>query len=125
VNSTPGACLALDDVVDFEHFRLARINPHLFQKRHQTLPERVELLARVPDLADPDVPVHDKSAVEFHPVRRNSPVSSRRRIDSSYNLVGVGLVGVKRIKTLTAILRLGVAATLPLQRLAHDLHVLL
>jgi hypothetical protein len=49
--------IAPDDVVDPHHLRLARLYPDFGQHWHQTLSERVELLARVPDLADPEVAI--------------------------------------------------------------------
>jgi hypothetical protein len=36
--------LALDDVVDFEQFRLPWLYAHVGKQRHEALPERVELL---------------------------------------------------------------------------------
>src|SRR5215218_8436013 len=68
-----GSRLALDDVVDLKHLGLPGIYPHVRQERHQALPERVKLLARVPDLADADAPVRDETAVVVHPVRREVP----------------------------------------------------
>ena len=44
--------LALDDVVHLKHFRLARVDPQLSENRAQALSKRVELLPRIPDLAD-------------------------------------------------------------------------
>src|SRR5437868_14101108 len=49
--------LALDDVVDLEHLGLTRLDPDVLQHRHQALAEGVELLARVPDLADSELAV--------------------------------------------------------------------
>jgi hypothetical protein len=46
--------LALLDVVDLEDLRLAgKLDPGLGQHRHEALTERLELLPRIPDLADP------------------------------------------------------------------------
>jgi hypothetical protein len=49
--------LALDDVVDLEHLGLTRLDPNVFQHRHEALAERVELLLRVPDLTDSELAV--------------------------------------------------------------------
>ena len=45
--------LALDDVVNVEHLRLAfELDANVGQYRHQTLTERVELFPRIPNFAD-------------------------------------------------------------------------
>jgi phage portal protein BeeE len=44
--------LALDDVVDFEHFGLARVEAEFCEDRHQASTERIELLFGVPDQTD-------------------------------------------------------------------------
>lgn len=50
--------LALENVVDLKHFGLARkLDPDIVQHGHEALTERVELLLRVPDLADSEVAV--------------------------------------------------------------------
>jgi len=49
--------LALEDVVDLEHLGLTRLDPNVFQHRHEALAERFELLPRVPDLTDFDLAV--------------------------------------------------------------------
>src|ERR1051326_5058227 len=49
--------LALDDVVDLQHLGLTRLDSNVLQHRHQLLAEGVELLARVPDLADSELAV--------------------------------------------------------------------
>ena len=49
--------LALDDVVDLEHLGLTRLDPNVFQHRHEALAERFELLPRVPDLTDSELAV--------------------------------------------------------------------
>jgi ketosteroid isomerase-like protein len=41
---------ALDDVVDLEDLRLARVNTNVLEHRHEALAEGFKLLARVPDL---------------------------------------------------------------------------
>ena len=43
------APLALDDVVDFEHFGLARVDAEFCEDRHQASTEGIELLLGVPD----------------------------------------------------------------------------
>src|SRR5215211_6240868 len=56
--------LALDDVVDLKPLGLARkLDANVLQHRHQALTERVELLARVPDLVDSDVTVRAEGDV--------------------------------------------------------------
>src|SRR5215210_6196039 len=62
--------LALDDVVDLKHLRLARLDPNLFQDRHEALTERLELRWRVPDLADSELTVRLEGTVEFKSLRR-------------------------------------------------------
>lgn len=47
-----GALLAPDDAVYLDHFRLARVNAQLRQDRAKACTESVELLLRVPNLAD-------------------------------------------------------------------------
>src|SRR5437588_6406488 len=53
--------LSLDDVVNLQYFRLAWVDPHLGQDRAQALSKCVELLPRVPDLADLEVAVRAKA----------------------------------------------------------------
>src|SRR3954452_21402522 len=53
--------LALDDVVNLEHFRVAWVDPQLGQDRPQTLTKRFKLLLRIPDLADLEVPLRAKA----------------------------------------------------------------
>src|SRR5437867_2537945 len=66
--------LALDDVVDLEHLRLARKrDPDVPQHWHEALTERVELLARVPDLADPEVTVRLEGDVILESLRQPVP----------------------------------------------------
>src|SRR5215218_10335399 len=65
--------LALDDVVDLEHFRLTRLNSDLGQHWHEPLPERLPLLLRVPYLADTKVSLRSEEHVVFEPVRRPVP----------------------------------------------------
>src|SRR5438552_13669810 len=61
---------ALDDVVDLQHFRLAReFDANVGQYRHQTLDGRIELLPRIPDLADSEAPARTESDVIDKPVR--------------------------------------------------------
>src|SRR5437763_266421 len=62
--------LALDDVVDLEHLGLPRLDPDLVQHRHEALTERVELLARVPDLTDAEVAVRLEGDVVVESLRR-------------------------------------------------------
>jgi hypothetical protein len=47
--------------VDLEDLRLAGVYPELRQDRHKARRECLELLPRLPDLADPDVPVQEKA----------------------------------------------------------------
>src|SRR5436190_11234278 len=61
--------LAPDDVVDLEDLRLAWLDPHVGQYRHQTLAERLPLLPRVPDLANTDAAIHEEGDVVFQPIR--------------------------------------------------------
>lgn len=44
--------LALDDVVNFEHFGFARVDAKFSKDRHQASSEGIELLFGVPDQAD-------------------------------------------------------------------------
>src|SRR5436190_17879375 len=60
--------LSLDDVVNLKHFRLARVNPQLSENRAQALSKRVELLPRIPDLADLEVAVRAKAKLIVEPV---------------------------------------------------------
>jgi len=59
--------------VNLEDLRFAGLDPYLREDGHEALRECVELLARFPDLADADVPVHDEAHVVLHPVRREVP----------------------------------------------------
>src|SRR4051812_32239043 len=47
--------LLLDDVVNLKHFRLPRVDPHVGEDRPQPLPECIEVLLRIPYLADLEV----------------------------------------------------------------------
>src|SRR5438270_7866040 len=63
--------LALDDVVDLEHLGLARkLDPDVLKHWHKALTERVELLARVPDLADSEVAVRLEGDVILESLRQ-------------------------------------------------------
>src|SRR6185295_1773747 len=63
--------LALDDVVDLEHLGLTlELDPNVVQHRLQSLTERVELLARIPDLADAQVALRAESDVVGEALRR-------------------------------------------------------
>src|SRR5437588_3583868 len=63
--------LALDDVVDLEHLGLARkLDPDVLKHWHEALTERVELLARVPDLADSEVTVRLEGDVILEALRQ-------------------------------------------------------
>src|SRR4051794_6577545 len=72
----PGPCvtrsvLALDDVVDLEHLGLARkLDSNVLQHRHEALSKCIELLSRVPDLADSEVPVRLEGDVELESLRQ-------------------------------------------------------
>src|SRR6266540_3782968 len=66
--------LALDDVVDLEHLGLARkLDPDVLKHWHEALTERVELLARVPDLADSEVTVRLEGDVILESLRQPVP----------------------------------------------------
>jgi hypothetical protein len=57
--------------VDLEHLGLAReFDPNVVQHRLQTTAERVELLPRIPDLADAQVPLRAESDVMGEALRR-------------------------------------------------------
>src|SRR3954470_11856092 len=63
--------LALDDVVDLEHLGLARkLDSNVLQHRHEALSKCIELLSRVPDLADSEVPVRLEGDVELESLRQ-------------------------------------------------------
>ena len=51
-----------------DHLRLARLDPDVCQDRHQALAERVELLLRVPDLADAEGAFRAEADVDLQPV---------------------------------------------------------
>src|SRR6185503_21252022 len=70
-NRRNAALLAPDDVVDLELLGLARkLDPYIGQHRHEVLPECVELLARVPDLADSEMTARFERDVVVKPGRR-------------------------------------------------------
>ena len=64
------ALLTPDGVVNLDQLGLARLYADLCQHRHEALAERVELLPRVPDLADPQVGVRAEAHVIIEPVGR-------------------------------------------------------
>src|SRR5204862_2455331 len=68
--------------------------------RHQTLAERVELLARVPDLADSELAADLKATWYSSPSGSQSPDFSSRRMVSSYCSVVTWDVGAKRTRKL-------------------------
>jgi hypothetical protein len=95
--------LALDDLVDLKHLGA---RPKARPQRpsapaSQALTERVELLSRVPDLADSEVTLRTESDVVGESLRRPVvPNASRRRTVSSYcSLVTAG-AALKRARTL-------------------------
>jgi hypothetical protein len=64
------ALSALDDVVNVEDVRrIGELNADTGEDRHQALPERLELLPRVPDLADAKVAVRTETDVVVEPGR--------------------------------------------------------
>ena len=56
--------------MDLEHLGLTRLDPNVVQHRHQPLAEDVELLARVPDLADPELAVQLEGDVVLESLRQ-------------------------------------------------------
>src|SRR5947208_16817881 len=64
--------LALEDVVDLEHLGHTRLDPNVFQHRHEALAARFELLPPVPDPTAFDLAVSAEGAVVLespgHPV---------------------------------------------------------
>src|SRR3972149_200335 len=67
---SPG-CLPLDDVVDLHDlWWTGELDAARGEDRHQALTERLELLLRVPDLADPEAATGTESDVVVEPVRR-------------------------------------------------------
>ena len=77
--------LALDDFVDLENLRITREHDaDVVQHRHEAFAERVELLPRVPDLADSELPVRNEGDVVLSSFGGQSPAFSRRRLVSSY-----------------------------------------
>ena len=92
--------LALDDVVDLKELWLAgELDPKVGQDGHQGLTVGFELLPRVPDFADSQIPVCSKENVVVHAVRRPGSASSSRRRLSSY-FSRVTFVGLNRMTTL-------------------------
>src|SRR5581483_213119 len=68
--------LALDDVMHLKHLGLAgKLDTCIFQDRHEALTEGVELLARVPDFADPEVTFRTERNVVGESFRR--PIAQR------------------------------------------------
>ena len=60
---------ARDDVVELEHLGLAlELDANVAQDRHQTLTERIELLLRIPDLADLEASTRGEGDVVREPV---------------------------------------------------------
>src|SRR5581483_10862727 len=67
--------LPLDDVVYLNHLRLvSKLDPSILKYWHEAFTKRVELLARVPDLTDPEVALRTESDVVGQPVRRPVPL---------------------------------------------------
>ena len=59
--------------MDLEHFRLPdERDPDFVEDRHEAGAERLQLLAGVPDLADPEAAVGDEGDVVLEPVGGNS-----------------------------------------------------
>jgi hypothetical protein len=59
--------------VDLKRLRFARVYAHVREKGHEALPERIDLLPRIPNLADSEVPVRNEAHVDIQPVRREVP----------------------------------------------------
>src|SRR6266566_4792990 len=68
--SFPVYVLALDDVVDLQNLGLTWLDADVLQHRHETLTERVELLLRVPDLADSQLAVRLEGDVVLESFRQ-------------------------------------------------------
>jgi hypothetical protein len=65
------AWLTLDDVVDLADLRVAGVlERKIGEERHHTLPECLELLLRVPDLIDEELPFRIERDVGVKPVGR-------------------------------------------------------
>jgi hypothetical protein len=62
--------LALDDVVDFEHFGLARVDAKFCEDRHHAGTEGIELLFGVPDQADFEFVARTEAEFLVESVRR-------------------------------------------------------
>jgi hypothetical protein len=87
--------------VDLEHLGLARqLDPKVLQQRHKTLTERLELLSRVPDLADSEVAVRTEGDVVLKSLRQPVAGLLRRRMLSSYCSVVTLGAAVKRTRML-------------------------
>ena len=88
-----------------EQFRLARLYTDVGQHRHKALTERLELLPRVPDLADAEVAVRTEGDVVLEPVRR--PVAGVIKTAEGFVvLLRSHIRGVKRTRTLIVDLHL-------------------
>ena len=61
--------LAPDDVVDLEYLGLAWLYADICQYGHKALAKRLELLPRVPDLANAEVAICAEADVVIHPLR--------------------------------------------------------
>jgi len=108
------AGLAPDDVVNLQELRLAWVYPDLLQQRHEALPEGVHLLLRVPDLANSDVSVRQEADVVVQAVWR--PLPFFKTANRLVVLLKGADLGVKRARTLMAILHVRVGPTLRLSR---------
>src|SRR4051794_24910149 len=63
--------LSPDDVVDLDYLGGTReLDAALGEDRHQTLPERLELLLGVPDFADPEAATSTERNMQLEPVGR-------------------------------------------------------
>ena len=77
--------LALDDVVDFDDLWWpCELDTALGEDRHQAFTERLELLHRVPDLADAEAAAGAEGDVVVEPSGGNSPAASMRGNTASY-----------------------------------------
>ncbi|MGZ5387834.1 MAG: hypothetical protein ACXWGS_10500 [Solirubrobacterales bacterium] len=54
--------------MNLHYLRLARVDPYIRQDRHEALAERIELLLRVPDLADAEVAIRTEADVIVQPI---------------------------------------------------------
>ena len=86
---------ALDDVVNVEDVRrIGELDADAGEDRHQTLVEGLELLPRIPDLADLKVAIRTEADVVVEPGGYSPAFSSWRIVSSSF--LAVRVMGLKR-----------------------------